>query len=136
MKPIIGMALALSLGACATTGGGTAGNSNAIFAKIQQYTVAYCKFEPAISSVIEIVATLGGPGAIAGEAIIEQTAKSICAAVVPVKTTKVEGWGGLTTLVDYQIAQNTPPLKVQPGSKARGTPPKVNGVTVHGKFVK
>lgn len=136
MKAVIAIGLALGLGACATTGAGTTGSSSAIFAKIQQYTVAYCKFEPAISSVIEIVATLGGPGAIAGEAIIEQTAKSICAAVVPVKTTKVEGWGGLTTLVDYQIAQNAPSIKVQPGSKAKGTPPKVNGVTVHGKFVK
>jgi hypothetical protein len=137
--------VAMALAGCATTGGVPGTGASGILAKIQQYAVTYCAFEPTIATVGAIAATFGGPAAVAGEAMIEQVAKAICAAVAPMKVAEAEldldGYdASLVILAGYQELAQAPPatpaLKIQPGSKAKGIPPKVNNVVIHGKFVK
>ncbi len=109
MKRYISMLAAIALAGCATTGGVPSTGGGDVIDKIRQYAVLYCSFEPTISTISQIVASFGGPGAVAGEAVVEQVARSICAAVAPKKTARL---------------------------RAKGPPPEVNGVVIHGRFVR
>jgi|SRR5579864_2665767 len=96
----------LLLGNCAGTGVTPATIQSAVTA-VQQAAVTACGFLPTAATVSGILATLV-PGAAAIEQLIASTAQQICAAVAPVRTS----------------------------AKLKAVAPTVNGVPVHGRFVR
>jgi hypothetical protein len=72
------VALATSLGGCATTGGGGAFNLNSFIANVQADTNLVCAFIPTAETVANIFAT-GDPIVTTATAV----ANAICAAVAP-----------------------------------------------------
>jgi hypothetical protein len=102
------LAGSLLLGSCAGTGV-TPGTIQSAVTAVQQAAVSACGFLPTAATVSGILATLV-PGVAAIEQLIASTAQQICAAVAPVKVA-----GRL---------------------RASTAAPTVNGVTVHGRFVR
>jgi hypothetical protein len=101
------LAGSLFLGSCAGTGI-TPGTIQSAVTSVQQAAVSACGFLPTAATVSGILATLV-PGAAAIEQLIASTAQQICAAVAPVKTS---------------------------ARLRAAAPPTVNGVPVHGRFVR
>lgn len=107
------MTVAVGLGGCASTGGGSTGGSTPadIVAQVQSYTRIACAFVPTAASVVQIISG-GNAGVMTASAI----AQAICNAVAPpmmagkVAPKSVKGW------------------QVAPGS--------VNGVRVDGTKVR
>lgn len=111
-KIIIAMALAsgLALAGCATPGPGPAPApvvTDSQITAIQQYAVQVCGYLPAVQTVAEIVATFTGGGALVG--LVGNVANAICNAVKP---------------------------KLGVFARKRAAVPSVNGVVVHGYFVR
>lgn len=134
MRGRASIVVAIALAGCATTGGpgGTVDSKLAdVIALIQSKAVTYCKFEPTIATVGAIVATFGGPGVVMAEGLLDRGAKAICGAVTGAVVTEIEEGYLPVMLASYEVAQATPPVKVQP--RTAKTPPKVNGVVVHGR---
>ena len=111
MKKIAMLTLAatLSLGNCATTGGITPSSIQSVIASVQSAAVQACGFLPTASTVSAILASFV-PGGSAVEASVASVAQQICTAVLP--------------------------LKARLGKRLGGTsPPTVNGIVIHGRFV-
>lgn len=99
-------AISLALGACSTT---QTANIASEISLVQQAAVSACSFLPTTATVAAILSALI-PGAAPIEQVAATTAQQICGAVSTVKL----------------------------GGRLGGTsaPPTVNGVPVHGRFVK
>jgi len=101
------LAATLSLGSCATTGSITPVNVQSAITAVQSAAVQACGFLPTASTVSAILASFV-PGASAIETWVVNIADQICAAVTPLK-----------------------------GQKLRAIlAPTVNGVVIHGRFVR
>jgi hypothetical protein len=101
------LALSVALGSCGTTGGSVTITVNDVVAKVQAIAVKVCGFLPTASTVINIVSA-GSPIAATAESI----AQSICAAVSAVPK------------LGARLSGAAPPVIM------------VNGVQVHGRFVR
>lgn len=116
---------ALGLAGCATGGSQPAEQLGNVVAQVQAIGVKLCAFEPTAATVAAILAT-GNPGVMMAHNI----AAAICAAVqakasVTVASVEVDHGYGLAKLFDMSA-------QAQPAPQA----PRVNGVPVHGRFVK
>jgi hypothetical protein len=110
---------AMLLASCATLGkpGSTLSN---VAVEAQAIAVQICGFEPTVDTVLQILST-GNPGLQAAEAV----ANAICRAVTSTSAVDAgETDNGYIQLAVYREAQ-------APKKK-----PSVNGVVVHGRFVK
>lgn len=95
------VAAALSLGGCASTGGGL---DPAFVDQVRAAATAACGFLPTAETVLGIIGTISGTGPIA--ATVSGIANAICQAVT-----------------------------AKAGARA-GSPPMVNGIIIHGRFVR
>jgi hypothetical protein len=100
------LAASLLMSSCAGTGITPTVVQNAV-TQVQQAAVAACGFLPTAATVSGILATLV-PGVATAEAAVVSAAQQICAAVAPVKTS----------------------------ARLKVVVPTVNGVPVHGRFVR
>ena len=101
---------ALALGGCATTS--TTTPTADIVTTIQNDAVAACQFLPTAATVTAIISTVV-PGVTADATLASQLASQICAAV-------------------SSLAPGTPAA----ARRRSAMPPTVNGVAIHGRFVK
>jgi hypothetical protein len=101
------LAASLTLANCASTGI-TPSTIQSAVTQVQQAAISACGFLPTAATVSGILATLI-PGAAAVEQMVSQVAQQICAAVAPLKGRKLG---------------------------AALAAPTVNGVVVHGRFVR
>jgi hypothetical protein len=106
---ILTLAVTLSLGSCATTGGITPSSVQSVIASVQSAAVQACGFLPTASTVSAILASFV-PGGSAVEASVASVAQQICTAVLPLKAKLGKRLGGIA-------------------------PPTVNGIVIHGRFV-
>lgn len=105
------LSIATALGGCASTTGANTGttaanNINSVIAQIQQASVAACSFLPTTATIANILGTVAGVGA--ETQLATTVASQICAAVSPAAK----------------------------ANRAAGAAPTVNGVVIHGRFVR
>lgn len=106
-KLLIAAALSCGLAGCATT----SGTPSIDVGQVQQAAIAACGFLPTVETVVGIIATFATGGAAAPVvATAEGVAEAICSAVVPKAAARRGG--------------------------APAAPPAVNGVVIHGQFVR